>query len=295
MDRTKIIMKVSILSIIVNVMLTIFKTVFGLLFNSYALISDAIHSLSDVFSTIAVMIGAFYAKKEVDDDHNYGHEKYESLAGIFLALFLIGFACVTVSSATKSFLDIIKDVNTFSIPSKFALIAAFVSIITKELMFRYTVNIANEIKSPALKADAWHHRSDALSSIASFIAILGSMLGFKFCDPLGSVIICVLIFKVALEILKESVDQITDKAAPTLLSESISNSILENEKVLSIVDIKTRAHASKLYVDVAITVDKDISVYEGHEIAEQIHDYIENKFEDVLHMNVHVEPHLDIN
>lgn len=291
MNRTKIIFKVSILSIIVNVLLTVFKIIFGVLFNSFSLVSDAIHSLSDVFSTFVVMIGAFYAKKESDDDHNYGHEKFESVAGIFLSLFLMAFAVLTLSSAVRVFFEIINNTNEYISPSKFALIAAFVSIVTKELMFRYTVNIAEKIKSPALKADAWHHRSDALSSIASFIAIIGSLIGFNICDPIGSVIICILIFKVALDILKESVNQITDKAAPSLLTESISSSILENSDVLSIVEIKTRAHASKLYVDVSITVDKNISVYEGHEIAEKIHDDIENKFEDVLHMNVHVEPH----
>ncbi len=292
MDRTKIIFRVSIISIIVNVFLTIFKAIFGLLFNSYALVSDAIHSLSDVFSTFAVMIGAHFAKKESDDDHNYGHEKFESLAGIFLAILLMAFAGYTLAEAVKSFMDIINGVAIEQHTGSLALIAALVSIIVKEAMYRYTVNAANLINSPALKADAWHHRSDAMSSVASFVAILGSLVGFVWADPLGSVAICIFIFKVAGDIMRESVDQITDKAAPTELTQSIANSILENDKVLSIVEIKTRAHASKLYVDVAITVDKDITVYDGHEIAEEIHNYIEEKFVDVLHMNVHVEPHL---
>ncbi len=292
MDRTKIIFRVSIISIIANVFLTILKAVFGLMFNSFSLVSDAIHSLSDVFSTFAVMIGAFYAKKESDEDHNYGHEKYESLAGIFLALFLMVFAGYTLSGAIKSFINIIEGSNIIHTTNKFALIAALVSIIVKEIMFRFTVREANRIKSPALKADAWHHRSDALSSIASFVAILGTLVGFYWADPLGSVVICIFIFKVSADILRESVDQITDKAAPTELTESIRESILENEQVLSVVEIKTRAHASKLYVDVAITVDKNISVYDGHEIAEEIHNYIEEKYIDVLHMNVHVEPHI---
>ncbi len=292
MDRTKIIFRVSVVSIIVNVFLTILKAGFGIVFNSFSLVSDAIHSLSDVFSTFVVMIGAHYAKKESDDDHNYGHEKFESLAGIFLAMLLMGFAGYTLIGAIESFVAIVNgqvsEVHTGSL----ALFAALLSIIVKELMYRYTVNAAVLIKSPALKADAWHHRSDAMSSIASFVAILGTLVGFAWADPLGSVAICIFIFKVAGDIMRESVDQITDKAAPTELAESISNSILENEKVLSIAEIKTRAHASKLYVDVSITVDKDITVFDGHEIAEEIHNYIEEKFVDVLHMNVHVEPHL---
>ncbi len=291
MDRTKLIFRTSIISIIVNVFLTVFKAAFGILFNSYSLVSDAIHSLSDVFSTIGVIIGAYFAKKEIDDDHQYGHEKYESLAGIFLALLLIVFSAVTLASAISKGISIFHG-GEVEVPGQFALIAAFTSVVVKEGMYRYTVIIANKIKSPALKADAWHHRSDAFSSIASFVAILGSMAGFAYCDPIGSLIISVIIFKVASDILKESIDQITDKAASSELTDSIKDKILENEKVLSISEIKTRAHASKLYVDVSITVDKDISVFHGHEIAEQIHKDIEHTYEDVLHLMVHVEPHL---
>lgn len=291
MDRSKLIYKVSVISIVANVFLTIFKAIFGLMFNSFSLVSDAIHSLSDVFSTFVVMIGTHFAKKEIDDDHNYGHEKYESLAGVFLSVFLIVIAGVTLSNAVVRVMEIFNGVS-FATPSVFALIAAFVSVVVKECMFRYTVNVAEKVKSPALKADAWHHRSDAFSSIASFIAILGSMAGLQICDPIGSFIICILIFKVAVEILKESVDQITDKAAPTELTNEIKSTILENKDVMSISEIKTRAHASKLYVDVSITVDKDISVFDSHEIAEKLHKDIESTYEDVLHLTVHVEPHL---
>ncbi len=291
MDRAKQIYRVSVISIIANVFLTIFKAVFGILFNSYSLVTDAIHSLSDVFSTIVVMVGTFFAKKEIDSDHNYGHEKYESLAGLFLGLFLLFIS-------GKMFLDAIllgiKILNNIPVvkPSKYALIAALVSIIVKEVMYRYTVIIASRVKSPALKADAWHHRSDAMSSFASFVAIMLSMVGFKLADSIGSVVICALIFKVSIEIMKESIDQITDKAAPDELTEAIKCKILENSEVKSVSEIKTRAHASKLYVDVSITVDKDITVYDSHEIAEEIHIEIERCYEDVLHMTVHVEPHL---
>ncbi len=291
MDRAKEIYKVSIISIIANVFLTIFKAIFGMMFNSYSLVSDALHSLSDVISTIGVIIGTTFAKKEIDEDHNYGHEKYESLAGLFLAIFLIVLSAFTLSSAVKEIVDILGGSETIP-PSKFALFAAFVSIVVKEAMYRYTVAVAIRIKSPALKADAWHHRSDAFSSIASFVAIIGSMLGFAICDPIGSIIICIIIFKVGGSILKESIDQITDKAAPDELTNEIKGKILENKDVLSISEIKTRIHASKLYIDVSITVNKDITVYDSHEIAEQIHRDIEESYEDVLHMTVHVEPHL---
>ncbi len=291
MDRAKLIYKVSIISIVVNVFLTIFKALFGIFFHSYSLVSDALHSLSDVISTIVVIIGTMFAKKEIDDDHHYGHEKYESVAGLILALFLIVIAALTFSSALEEIVKIFGGEEVVR-PSQFALIAAFVSIVVKEAMYRYTLAVAIKIKSPALKADAWHHRSDAFSSIASFVAIIGSMLGLSICDPIGSIIICIIIFKVAAGIMKESVDQITDKAAPNELTNEIKGKILENTNVLSISEIKTRTHASKLYIDVSITVDKDITVYDSHEIAEQIHKDIEETYEDVLHMTVHVEPHL---
>lgn len=291
MDRSKLILKVSAISIIANVFLTIFKALFGIVFNSYSLVSDAIHSLSDVFSTFVVILGSIFARKEIDKDHNYGHEKYESIAGLFLSIFLMIISGFILSDALSTLLKIL-DGNILETPNKYALIAAFISILVKELMYKYTVSVADKIKSPALKADAWHHRSDALSSVASFIAIILSMLGFKIADPVASFIICIFIFKVAIDIFRESIDQITDKAAPDELTEDIKHSILQNEQILEISEIKTRAHASKLYVDVSIKVNKDMSVYDGHEIAENVHDYIEKKYEDVLHMNVHVEPYL---
>ncbi len=291
MDRAKEIYKVSVISIVANVFLTIFKILFGVMFHSYSLVTDAIHSLSDVFSTIGVMIGTHFAKKEVDDDHNYGHEKYESIAGLFLGLFLLIIAGKIFLDAVSLGIEIINGVPVVR-PNKYALIAALVSIIVKEAMYRYTVIVANRVKSPALKADAWHHRSDAMSSFASFIAILLSMMGFSLADPIGSIIICILIFKVSVDIMKESIDQITDKAAPDELTEAIKCKILENTGVIAISEIKTRAHASKLYVDVSITVNKDITVFDSHEIAEEIHEEIERCYEDVLHMTVHVEPDL---
>ncbi len=167
MERSKLIFRVSVISILANVFLTVFKTIFGIFCNSYSLISDAIHSLSDVFSTIVVMVGTYYAKKEIDDDHNYGHEKFESIAGLFLGVFLFYISIKILIDAILLGVDIVNG-SVVATPNSYALIAALVSIIIKELMYRYTVVVANKVNSPALKADAWHHRSDALSSMALF-------------------------------------------------------------------------------------------------------------------------------
>lgn len=291
MDRTKEIYKVSRISIIANVLLSLFKAVCGVMFNSYALVSDSVHSLSDVFSTIVVMIGAYFSKKDVDDDHNYGHQKYESIAGLVLSMILFVTSFLIFSSGIEKIIAIING-QTSESPNKYALIGAFVSIIVKEWLYKYTVKVADRIDSPALKADAWHHRSDALSSIGTFIAIIGTMMGFAILDPLASIFIGVLIVKVGYSIALESIDQVTDKAVSAEISNNIKNAILEEEGVMSVESLKTRVHASKVYVDVSITVDKDLTVYEGHEIAERVHDKIEENFKDVLHLMVHVEPYL---
>lgn len=291
MDRAREVYKVSVFSILLNVALSLLKAVCGVLFNSYALVSDAVHSLSDVFSTFVVMIGTHFANKEIDEDHNYGHQKFESVAGLVLSILLSVTAFMILESGIKRIIDIYNG-QTFEAPNKYAVVVALISIVAKEFMYRHTVNVANRINSPSLKADAWHHRSDAFSSIGSLVAIIGSLMGFPICDPLASVIISLLIFKVAFDIGKESIDQVTDKAAEPSVILQIENEIAKEEAVITISSLKTRIHANKIYVDASITVDKDLTVFEGHEIAEKVHDRIEENIEDVLHVTIHVEPYI---
>lgn len=289
MDRAKSIYKVTIISIITNVFLAIFKASFGVIFHSYALVSDAIHSLSDVFSAFVVIIGSKFANKEKDDDHNYGHQKYESIAGIVLSMFLFVTAILIIKTGIERII-LINDGEVFQSPNKFALYCALVSVLVKEAMYRYTIIVATKIKSPALKADAWHHRTDALASVGSFLAIIGSMNGYVLADPVISIVIGFLILKVSWSIAKESIDQVTDKAVDKETYDAIKQEILSVDGVISIDSLKTRVHASKIYVDVSIFVDEDLSVAKGHEISEVVHDSIEKDFTDVLHIMVHVKP-----
>lgn len=284
----KIAMRVSTVSIVVNLVLSIMKLIAGIVAKSQAMISDAIHSASDVFSTIIVMIGVTLSNKESDKEHQYGHERLECVAAIILAIVLAatGFG-VGYSGAMKI---IGGSYEKLAIPGRLALIAAVGSIIIKEWMYHYTKRAAKKINSGALMADAWHHRSDALSSIGAFIGILGARMGYAVLDPIASLVICLFIFKAAIDIFKDSLDKMVDKACPEEMVEEMKKVIISQEGVLSVDDIKTRLFGAKAYVDVEISVDGNKSLFEAHEIAHKVHDAIEEANPQVKHCMVHENP-----
>lgn len=281
-------MKVSIISIIGNVFLSIFKFIAGIIGKSNAMISDSIHSLSDVLSTIVVMIGLKIASKKEDVSHPYGHERIECVASFILAIFLfitgLGIGWMGIKTI---FFENYSEIKT---PTLIALIAAIISIITKEAMYWYTRSVAKKIKSDALMADAWHHRSDALSSIGSLIGIGGAMMGFKLLDSIASIIICLCIIKVSYDIFMDSVDKMVDKACNSDFINKICDLVLSTNGVLNIDLIKTRLFGNKIYIDLEIAANQDLTLKEAHEIAQEVHDNIENNYEDVKHCMVHVNP-----
>ena len=284
----KIAMRVSILTILGNLILSLFKLVAGIFGNSAAMISDAIHSASDVFSTLIVMLGFHFAEKEADEKHPYGHERFESIASIILALILLA---TGVGIGFKGITTILSgNYEHIKTPGIVALIAAIVSILAKEFMYHYTARAAKKINSGALLADAWHHRSDSLSSIGALIGIIGSRLGFLIFDPLASIIICLFIIKVAFKILKDAFDKMVDKSAGEAIEKDITEYVLKQPGVIAIDLLKTRLFGSKIFVDIEILVDGNKSLYIAHEIAENVHDRIEESFTDVKHCMVHVNP-----
>lgn len=284
----KIIMRVSNISIVVNVLLSAIKFVVGVIANSGAMISDAIHSVSDVFSTIFVMIGANAAAKDPDQEHPYGHDRMECIAAIVLAivLFITGIG-VGITGVKKIFGGNYGDL---AVPGALALVAAVISIVVKEGMFWYTRFYGKKVDSTALLADAWHHRSDALSSVGSFIGILGARLGFPICDPLASVVICLFIVKAAYNICKEALDKMVDKSCDDETERKMSDLIKSQEGVISLDLLMTRMFGSKLYVDVEIGADENTPLRDSHEIAENVHNAIEANFPKVKHCMVHVNP-----
>lgn len=286
-NNEKIAIKVSVISIILNCLLTLIKFISGVISKSSAMISDSVHSLSDVLSTFVVIIGVKIANKKTDSNHPYGHERIECVSAIILSgmLFIIG-ALIGING--------IKNVTNSSnlvMPGVLALIASIISIISKEAMYQYTIRVSKKINSAALKADAWHHRSDALSSIGSFIGILGSRLGFKIFDPLASVIISLCIIKVSIDIFKDAIDKMVDKSCDKEVIDKVISVIEKNESVKNIDDIKTRQFGNKAYVDVEISVDENLLLKDAHKVAEEIHNSVENEINIVKHCMVHVNPY----
>lgn len=286
-NMEKIAMKVSIISIIANVVLAAFKLVAGILAHSSAMLSDAIHSASDVFSTFVVMIGIKIASKEPDEEHPYGHERMECVAAIILATIL----CITGLGIGKNALsNITGNSGEMAVPGMLALIAAIVSIIVKEAMFWYTRHYAKKIDSGALMADAWHHRSDALSSIGAFIGIIFARMGYVMMDSIACLVICVFIVKAAYDIFKDAIDKMVDKSCSLEVEAEIRTIVMSVDGVKGIDSLSTRLFGNKMYVDIEIRADGEKTLNETHEIAEAVHDSIEAQFEKVKHIMVHVNP-----
>lgn len=287
-NKEAIAYKVSNISIFLNILLSIGKFLAGIIGHSKAMISDAIHSLSDVISTIIVIIGIKISSKGSDESHPYGHEKFECIAAIILAFMLFITGLGIGGTALK--IIITKSYTSSTMPTLLPLIFAIISIITKEAMYWYTRINAKKIDSTALMADAWHHRSDALSSIGSFIGIVGSRLGYKVCDAIASLVISVFIIKASIEIFIDAINKIVDKSCDEETVNKIRKTILSNNDVKNIDNLKTRVSGDKIFVDVEIAVEKDLSVEEAHDIAEDIHNRVETKYKNVKHCMVHVNP-----
>lgn len=281
-------MRVSVVSIAVNLILSVIKLIAGLIAKSGAMVSDAVHSASDVFSTFVVMIGVSVSGKKSDKEHPYGHERMECVAAILLAVVLavtgLGIGAGGISKITGG------HTSELEIPGMLAAVAAVISVVVKESMYWYTRAAAGKINSGALMADAWHHRSDALSSIGSFAGILGARLGFPVADPIASVIICIFIEKAAIDIFRDAVDKMVDKSCPDDVIEKMKEVILQVPEIKGVDEIKTRLFGSKIYVEVEILMDGSKTLFESHERAEEVHLAIENNFPEVKHCTVHVNP-----
>lgn len=287
-DYEKVAMKVSKVSIAANFVLTVLKLLAGVIAHSSAMISDAIHSASDVFSTIVVIVGIRISGKASDKDHPYGHERMECVAAIVLATILAATGLGIGYSAVGKIAG--GDYALLAVPGMLALAAALLSIVVKEGMYQYTRIYAKRIDSGALMADAWHHRSDALSSIGALIGIAGARMGFPILDPVASVVICFFIEKAAYEIFMDAVDKMVDKACDDEVENALRECALAQSGVLGVDLLQTRVFGNKIYVDIEIRVNGEMKLREAHGIAEQVHDAIEQNFPKVKHIMVHENP-----
>ncbi|MGN0818145.1 MAG: cation diffusion facilitator family transporter [Candidatus Coproplasma sp.] len=290
-EYEKIAVKTSIVTIILNFALSVFKLIAGILGNSLAMVSDAIHSASDVFSTFVVIIGVKISSKAPDKNHEFGHERFECVAAIVLAVVLFATGAFIGYGGINNIIT--GAYNQALTPTALALSAAIVSIVAKEGMFWYTRAAAKKINSGALKADAWHHRSDALSSIGSLIGIVGAMCGVPILDSIAAIVICLLILKAAIDVFMDAVKKMTDQACDEKTESEIGDFIKSCEGVKNLDSLMTRLFGNRVYVIAEIACDKDLPLYEAHEVAERVHDGIEEKFPLVKHVTVHVNPYFE--
>ena len=287
-SKEQIVIRASLTSIICDVILTSFKLFAGIYGRSAAMLADAVHSLSDMLTTIIVMIGVKLANRKVDKEHPYGHERFECVAAIILSVILF----VTGAGIGWGGIQQIIAANheEKAIPGLIGLVAAVTTIVVKEGMYWYKRGVAKKVDSSALMADAWHHRSDALSSIGSFFGILGARLGFPILDPLAAVIICLFILKVAIDIFRDAIGKMSDKACDEGMENEMRKVILSQGSVIGIDMLKTRLFGDRIYVDLEISIDGLKTLHESHDIAHYVHDAIESEFSKVKHCTVHVNP-----
>lgn len=290
--REKSIYRITWIGSIVNFLLLIFKFIAGFLGHSSALVADAVHSLSDFITDIIVIVFVKISGKPEDDDHRYGHGKYETLATalIGLALFAVGIGLL-VSGATKV-AQVIKGA-TLPAPSMIALVAAAVSIISKEILYRYTVRVGRNLNSQAVIANAWHHRSDALSSIGTLVGIGGAIfLGEKWriLDPIAAIVVSGFIIKVAVDLIKPCVEELLERSLPYETENKILDIIASFPEVSSPHHLRTRRIGNHIAIEVHLRMDGKTSLEEAHKVATNVERKLKEEFGPDTHIGIHMEP-----
>ncbi|MFC0226717.1 cation diffusion facilitator family transporter [Serratia aquatilis] len=273
-------------SVVVNCFLTLGQVITGFFSGSQGLIADGIHSLSDLIADFVVLVANNKSKKEADEDHNYGHHRYENGASLILGslLFIVGIGMLWSA--------INKINNPGSIPEIHivALWVALIALVSKELLFRYMLSVATKVKSSMLVANAWHARSDAASSLVVALGIVGNLLGFKFLDPVAALIVGLIVGKMGYSFMSESLHDLMDRAVDGDTEEEIKATLLATEGVMSIHDFKTRKMGDLIVVDVHLEIDGELSVKEGHDIAVRARKAVLSNHR-VLNVMTHVDPY----
>lgn len=287
-DEASAIRKMSFARVFGNAVLSGFKLFAGVAGNSGAMISDAIHSFSDVITTVIAWIGVKASKKEADTAHPYGHDRIECIASLGLGIILLATGLGVGKTGVETILS--GSYGSLAAPGAIALAAAIVSIVSKEAMYWYTRYYANLINSSAFMADAWHHRSDAFSSVGSLIGIGGAMLGFPVMDSVASVVICLFIVKASYDILKDGIVKLLDTSCGETYDRKMVDYIREQEGVIQVDSLRSRMFGSKVYIDLEIQVDGEKTLRDAHKVAEHIHSEVERAFPDVKHIMIHVNP-----
>lgn len=275
----------SLWTLALNFLLGSLKLAAGLWGRSSAMVADAAHSYSDCASTVAVIAGLKMASKSADADHPYGHEKYELIFANILSI-LLGLTAVKIGY--DALMVIAR--GSYQVPGLAPLLAAVFSVAVKEVMYRLTLRKAKKIGSVAMEADAWHHRSDALSSVGAFVGILGAHLGLPVLDPVTGLLVAILVLKVAIDLYRKSVSGLVDSSTDAETVARIQQLLADMDGIEEVNSLKTRVFGASAYADVTIKVDGAMTVEEGHDIATLAHNKIEANLPKIKHIMVHIEP-----
>jgi len=290
-QRYEVIRKTTLVGALVNIILAIAQLLGGFLANSQALIADGLHTLSDLASDFIVLFAAKIASKGADEDHHYGHGRFETLATVILGIIL---TLVAVGIATSAIDRFFFSSDILVIPETIALIFAALAIISKEGLYHYTVAKAKQINSDLLKANAWHHRSDAISSIMVFVSLLGAIVfQIAWLDILAAILVAIMIFVMGIKLVINSVSELLDSAVDVQTVNTMRLVIIQVEGVTSLHMLRTRMLAGRIYADVHIQVDSYISVSEGHLIADRVIDHLSEQFSEMEDITVHIDPEDD--
>lgn len=293
MERDKKVYRVTLLGSVVNLLLLVFKFVAGVLGHSAAMIADAVHSLSDFVTDLIVIVFVKISSKPEDADHAYGHGKYETLASCIIGLALIVVGVMMGYNATVKIVDVVRNGTELASPGIIALVAAVLSIVLKEWMFRITRKVAREVDSPAVEANAWHHRSDALSSVGTAIGIGGAvLLGSKWAvlDPIAALVVSVFIVVQAAKILSDAIGQLMEKSLPRDVEQRICEIVYEEEGTSDIHHLRTRKIGSQISIELHVRMNGSLTLREVHGKSIAIEKRLRAAFGDSTYINLHVEP-----
>ena len=285
--RVRYVRKVTIIGLLVNLLLSGIKFTAGFFGNSQALIADAIHSLSDTTTDVAIIAGSHYWAKPPDESHPYGHQRLETLVTVFIGIMLaaagVGIGWKAVSTLQQ---------QTPASPGIVAALAALVSIVCKEILYRWTAAAGKKIRSSALAANAWHHRTDAISSLPVLVAVGGALMfpTWSFLDHVGAVVVSIFILHAAFKITWPGLSELIDAGVHEKIQQKIEEIASNSEGVQQVHAIRSRYVSSSIFVDMHIVVDGAITVREGHQIADKVENRIANEISDVLDVVVHVDP-----
>ena len=292
MEREKQIYRITLVGSAGNALLVVFKFVAGIIGHSAAMVADAVHSLSDFITDIIVLVFVSISAKPQDSSHDYGHGKFETLATLFISLALVAAAIGIIVSGARKLAAWLNGAD-LEAPGSLALWAAVISILMKEWMFRFTARKGRELDSPALKANAWHHRSDALSSIGAAVGIGGAVLlggRWTVLDPLASIVVGAMLVKVAWEIMRPSLGELTDESLPEKTEEEILEVFHSFSDISEPHNLRTRRIGNRVAIEAHIRMDGNMTLQRAHEITSKIEGELKERFGSETIVTLHMEP-----